>query len=161
MPMNHLETQQANMNNGSDFSATLGHNSLDFDTRMNQLMAICQDLILRKGVFHLAIHFGNNQLVCWTFDNPYSYQIYRSDEIFADNFMRHFAPLESRLHTCIHKEQVGQILEEIKRMRKTAAKPLLNASLHMMNGYIGMGYAGEDVRFHNFKQFIPTSTIIS
>ena len=126
-----------------------------FDDRMDQLIEIAEQLILTKGVFHLAIHFSSSQLICWTLDNPYSFQVYTAEEVFADHFMRLFAPLDSKLHTCIDKQHVRPILRSMKwlRTRKDGSE-LRNASLHMMNGYIGLSFACDDTRYINFKDFI-------
>lgn len=133
------------------------NNSLSnhFDDRMDQLIDIAEQLILRKGVFHLGIHFSSSQLICWTLDNPYSFQVYTADEVFSDHFMRLFAPLESKLHTCISKQHVRPILRSMKwlRQRKDGSE-LRNASLHMMNGHIGLSFACDDTRYINFKDFI-------
>ena len=125
-----------------------------FDDRLDELVEITKNLILNKGVFHLAIHFASSQLICWTFDNPYSYQIYHAEEVFSDGFMRHFVSLESKLHTSIKKEQVLPILKSLKILReKPNNSELRNASIHMMNGYIGLTFSCDDTRYINFKDF--------
>lgn len=130
-----------------------------FDSNLDKLMEIAHELIMRKGVFHINIHFSSSQLVCWTFDNPYSFQIYTADEVFSAGFMRLFAPLESRLHTCIGKDQVKAILQSLKWLRsKRDGSELRNASIHMINGYIGLGFSCDDTRYINFKHFnIPAA----
>ncbi len=125
-----------------------------FDNNLNTLMAIVHELIMKKGVFHINIHFGSSQLVCWTLDNPFSFQIYTADEVFSDGFMRLFAPLESKLHTCIGKDQVKSILNSLQWLRsKRDGSELRNASIHMINGYIGLGFSCDDTRYINFKHF--------
>ena len=129
--------------------------SSHFDHRLDDLINICKHLILNKGVFHLTIHFSSSQLVCWTFDNPYSFQIYTADEVFSEHFMRLFAPLDTHLHTCISRDQVGPVLETLKSLRqKQDSSELRNASIHMMNGYIALGFACDDTRYINIKNFI-------
>ena len=131
------------------------YSSKHFDDHMEQLLSIVETLITRKGVFHIAIHFSSSQLVCWTFDNPYSYQIYHADEIFSDHFMRLFAPLDAHLHTCIEHEQLVPILNTLKSLRnKPDGSELRNASIHMLNGYIALSFACDDTRYINFKNFI-------
>ena len=131
-----------------------------FDSNLDRLMEIAHELIMKKGVFHINIHFASSQLVCWTLDNPFSFQIYTADEIFSSGFMRLFAPLESKLHTCIGKDQVKAILQSLKWLRgKREGSELRNASIHMINGYIGLGFSCDDTRYINFKHFdIPAHT---
>ncbi len=125
-----------------------------FDDRLDELIDIARKLILNKGVFHLSIHFASSQLICWTFDNPYSYQIYHAEEIFSDDFMRHFVSLESKLHTCIKKDQVLPVLKTLKILREQSNNSeLRNASINIMNGYIGLAFSCDDTRYIKLEDF--------
>lgn len=132
--------------------------SSHFDDRIDELLNIAEKLILSKGVFHLTLHFSSSQLTCCTYDNPYSFQLYNADDVFADNFMRHFAPLESKLRTSIERNHVRPILNALKWLRnKKHGSELRNASLHMINGYIGLGFSYDDTRYINFRELIMPS----
>ena len=156
MQLNNSQQRQDRLQHNLNPAAHLSQPaSIHFDDRLDQLIDIASQLILSKGVFHLTIHFSSSQLVCWTYDNPYSFQIYHADEVFADNFMRLFAPLDSHLHTCISRQHVGPILKSIKLLKqKKEGSELRNASIHMMNGYIALSFACDDTRYINFKNFI-------
>ncbi|MCW8957072.1 MAG: hypothetical protein OQL09_09325 [Gammaproteobacteria bacterium] len=151
----HASTANAQSHNGTRAA------SIHFDDRMDKLLNIAEKLILSKGVFHLTLHFSSSQLSCCTFDNPYSFQLYTADEVFSDNFMRHFAPLESKLRTSIERNQVRPILNALKWLRsKQHGSELRNASLHMINGYIGLSFACDDTRYINFRELIlPTMPV--
>ncbi|MFW2373868.1 MAG: hypothetical protein ACN4GM_12160 [Gammaproteobacteria bacterium] len=150
----HASTANAPLHNDT-------HNSSShFDDRMDELLNIAETLVLSKGVFHLTLHFSSSQIKCCTFDNPYSFQLYTADEVFSEDFMRHFAPLESKLSTRIERNQVRPILNALKWLRsKKHGSELRNASLHMINGYIGLSFAYDDTRYINFRELIlPTMT---
>lgn len=143
----------------NDHSAQHGdfkqYKSNHFDDRLDDILKLCVELILNKGVYHLKIHFSSSQLVCWTFDNPYSYQVYTSEEIFSDNFMDLFAPLNTKLHSCIDKNKIIPILESFKYLRcGKEGSELRNASIHIINGYIGLTFSCDDTRYINFKNYI-------
>ena len=148
----HASTAQAQLQNNIDTSSS------HFDERMDELLNIAEQLVLSKGVFHLTLHFASSQLKCCTFDNPYSFQLYTADQVFADDFMRHFAPLESRLPSRIERDQVRPILNSLRWLRaKKQGSELRNACMHMINGYIGLGFAYDDTRYINFRELIlPT-----
>lgn len=149
-----LPTRPEQFGNGSQWPKSGCQTAGHFDGQLEDLIRICEKLILSKGVFHLTIHFSSSQLVCWTFDNPYSYQIYHAEEVFSEHFMRLFAPLDSHLHTCIPRERVRPILRTLKAMReKQQGSELRNASIHMMNGYIALSFDCDDTRYINFRNF--------
>jgi len=134
---------------------TAQHASDHFDDNIDRLLVIAKDLMLNKGVFHISIHFSSSELVCWTFDNPYSYQVYTAEEVFSTNFMNLFLPVKSNIHTCINKNKILPILDSLKILRdRQNGSELRNASIHMINGYIGLTFACDDTRYINFKDFI-------
>lgn len=135
--------------------------SQHFDDRLDELFEIAEKLIISKGVFHITLHFSSSQLTCLTYDNPYSYQVYHAEEVFSDHFMRLFAPLSSKLHTCIDRELVKPILGRLKTLRlKGDAGELRNASIHMINGFISLSFACDDTRYINYRDFLKPLDII-
>ena len=64
--------------------------SLHFDDRLDEVLNIVEELLLRKGGFHLVVRSSSSQFSCCTFDNPYSFQLFTEEEVFSDVFMQHF-----------------------------------------------------------------------
>lgn len=161
MQINQIESAEHAGTANTQSAKTTQAASIHFDDRMEKILNIAEQLLLSKGVFHLTLHFSSSQLSCCTFDNPYSFQLYTADEVFSDNFMRHFAPLESKLRTSIEHNQVRPILNALKWLRsKKHGSELRNASLHMINGYIGLSFACDDTRYINFRELIlPTMPV--
>ena len=128
---------------------------LHFDNHLDELVEIAHQLILNKGVFHLQIHFSASQLICWTLDNPYNYQIYNAEEVFHRDFQKLFSPLASNLYSAIKKNEVLPILKSLQFLRKRPqGSELRNASLHMMNGQVGLSFACDDTRYLNFRNLL-------
>lgn len=126
-----------------------------FDDRVEELAFIIENLISNKGVYHLSIHYSSSQLVCWTYDNPYSYQVYTADEVFSKSFMRFFSPLQPKIHTCIQNNMIPSIVNVLQGLRqKECGSELRNASIHTINGYIGLAFACDDTRYINYKDFL-------
>lgn len=162
MQFDHAQTQLSAANHSDDHPAhfTSAHGCCHFDNRLDTLMNICAQLILRHGVFHISIHFSSSQLVCWTYDNPYSFQVYSAEEVFSEQFLRLFAPLDSHLHTCIPRDKVDSILQSLKSLRlKQTDNELRNAGIHMINGYITLAFACDDTRYISFRNFIRPGEI--
>ena len=149
----------SNVNNAAQYSKQV-YISSHFDDRLNDLVEIAKQLLVDKGVFHLAVHFSSSQLVCWMLDNPYSFRVYTSEEVFADDFLSLFAPLKTKAHNCIDKATILPILKSFKHLRNNAGgSELRNASIHMLNGYIGLTFACDDTRYINYKDFILPSEL--
>lgn len=131
-----------------------------FDDRLDDLMDIAKHLMSCKGVYHLGIHFSSSQLVCWTYDNPYNYQVYTAEAVFADDFSDQFASYESQVHTMVNINQVELILESLKSLRESkGGSELRNASVHAVNGMIGLTFACDDTRYINYEDFMLPLTL--
>jgi len=131
-----------------------------FDNRLDDLVVIVKQLLQEKGVFHIAVHFSSSQLVCWTLDNPYSFRVYTAEEVFSDEFLSVFLPMRSKIHSCINKNRVKPILESLKGLRENAGgSELRNASIHMLNGYVGLTFACDDTRYINHEDFVMPSVL--
>ena len=164
--MERIQTQtaqdMAHLHGAYRHTAQQRSNSNHFDDRLDELLDIAEQLISSKGVFHLTLHFSSSQLKCLTYDNPYSYQVYTADEIFSERFMRLFAPLSSKLHTCIDRSQIRPILETLRNLRLSKeVSELRNASIHMINGYISLSFACDDTRYINHKDFMKPLDIFT
>ena len=129
--------------------------SLHFDDRLDEVLNIVEELLLRKGFFHLVVHFSSSQISCCTFDNLYSFQLFTAEEVFSNVFMQHFVSTGSRIQTSIRRNQVRPLLDALKYLRnRKQNSELRNASLHLANGLIGLSFACDDTRYINFKDLL-------
>ncbi len=136
-----------------------------FDESFNQLINIGEELLTRRGVYHLMIHFSSNQLTCWTYENPYSYKIFVGEEIFQSTFMDKFripaflTPLAQQSIPCrIPADQLRAILEEFQRLRfSDKIIYLRTASINHVNGYISMTFSCDGSHYIPFSDFFSTT----
>ena len=155
MQTNQTFVAEPKLNHAMNLNNMSHASSSHFDDRLDDLANIVEMLIVKKGVYHMSIHFSSSQLVCWTYDNPYSYQIYSTEEVFSTGFMRFFSPLHPKIHTCIKNNMVAPIYQALKNLRKkVGVNELRNASIHMINGYIGLSFSCDDTRYINYKDLL-------
>lgn len=128
-----------------------------FDSRIDDLVAIVDQLLTMRGVFHAKIHFSSNQLTCWLYNDPYRYRVYVGEEVFEPGFLEHFpkaVPIDKPL---IPADQIKPTLEQFKRLRlKDATVYLRNASINRINGLIGMSFSCDGSHYVPFKEFFET-----
>jgi len=161
MQMNHAVVGEfiTNVNSAVNVSKRT-YLSNHFDDRLDDLMVIAKQLLLEKGVFHIVVHFASSQLVCWTLDNPYSFRVYTAEEVFADEYLNLFLPMKSKIQSCVDKSRVIPILESLKGLRENSGgSELRNASIHLLNGYVGLTFACDDTRYINHEDFVMPSVL--
>ena len=88
-----------------------------FDTRCTDLMNIVEELVCLRGVFHIKIHFSSNQLTCWSYDDPFRYQVYVGQEVFDPSFVDCFRFAVSIERPIIPAEEIRDILSVVQRLR--------------------------------------------
>ncbi len=129
-----------------------------FDSRMDEMLTIVEELLCKRGVFHIRIHFSSNQLTCWTYENPYSYEVYVGDEIFDPSFMDNFTVSKSSLPPKITVDSIKPILEEFRGLRFLDETIYLrNASINRINGMISLSFSCDGTHYIDHEDFFETS----
>jgi len=125
-----------------------------FDARIDKLHAVAADLLCKRGVFHVKIHYTSNQLTCWFYENPYSYRVFVGEEVLEPAFPSRFPLLSSTLLTTVPVEAVEAVLHQFKRMRFHDENIYLrNGSINRINGLIGLTYSCDGSHYVPFDQF--------
>lgn len=128
-----------------------------FDQRIDELMTIVEDFLKLRGVFHAKIHFSSTQLTCWFYHDPYRYRVFVGEEIFMPGFLEQFAPALLAERPVIAPSEVGNILQQFKRMRLTDETVYLrNASVNLINGIIGMTFSCDGSHYIPYEEFYQT-----
>ncbi|GMT49101.1 MAG: hypothetical protein IEMM0008_0640 [bacterium] len=129
-----------------------------FDQKMDEILTIVEELLCKRGVFHIRIHFSSNQLTCWTYENPYSYEVYVGDEIFEPSFMDNFTVSKSSLPPKIIADSIKPILEEFRGLRFLDETIYLrSASINRINGIISLSFSCDGTHYIDHEDFFETS----
>jgi hypothetical protein len=106
------------------------------------------------AAIHVSIHYTSNQLTCWLYENPYSYQVFVGEEVVSPGFPARFPRLHSTLQTAVPTAAIDGILHQFKRMRLQDDHVYLrNASLNRINGLIGLTFSCDGSHYVPFGQF--------
>lgn len=129
-----------------------------FDQRIDRLVAVVEQLLVVRGMFHAMIHYSSNQLTCWHCDDPYNYRVYVGDEVFAPGFPDQFSSGAPANVGRIPPDAIGAVLAEFKRLRfRDENFYLRNASINRINGIIGMTFSCDGSHYVPFGEFFRTA----
>jgi hypothetical protein len=126
-----------------------------FDSELDRIHDIVQQLLTRKGAFHVKAHYSSSQLTCWFSDDAYRYRVYVREEVLAPGFIDQFrdAPLD-HLQPVIDVDDTTAILAEFCRLRTTDETIYLrNGSINRINGMIGMTFSCDGAHYIDHKTF--------
>jgi hypothetical protein len=126
-----------------------------FDGELDRVHQITSDLLTKKGVFHVKIHYSSSQLTCWFADDAYRYRVYVKEDVLASDFLERFRDCTvDHLQPLIVSEDVGLILNEFKRLRLTDENIYMrNGSINRINGMVGMTFSCDGAHYIDHKTF--------
>lgn len=126
-----------------------------FDSDIERIHQIVQSLLIRKGAFHVKLHYSSSQLTCWFCDDAYRYRVYVWEEVLKPDFIEQFrdTPLQ-HLQPVIDESDTNLILDEFMRLRTTDETIYLrNGSINRINGTIGMTFSCDGSHYIDHQTF--------
>lgn len=126
-----------------------------FDTSIDGVHEIAHFLLRNKGVFHAKIHYSSSQLTCWFARDPFCYEKFVREEVFADDFVDRFPDADHAGRTpMIPDQDIGRIFAEFKRLRLTDQTIYLrNAAVNLINGMINMTFSCDGTHYIDHRTF--------
>jgi len=126
-----------------------------FDENLEKINRLIEEMLTRKGAFHVKAHYSSSQLTCWFYDDPFNYKVYVKDEVLAPDFIESFPSLsyEGR-QPRVDKYQITMILEEFNRLRLSDDQVYLrSASVNRLNGKIAMNFSCDGSHYIQHDEF--------
>ena len=126
-----------------------------FDPHIDLIHKIAHTLLIRKGVFHIKIHYSSSQLTCWFASDPYCYKKFLREEVLEEDFLERF-PDTANADRCLKMESrdIDLMFTEFRRLRLTDQTIYLrNGSVNLVDGMINMGFSCDGTHYINHKTF--------
>lgn len=126
-----------------------------FDTQLGSVHRIVKELVARKGVFHVKVHYSSSQLSCWFSDDVYRYRVYVREEVLDPGFLAQFRDQTiEHLRPVLDDGGVDRILGEFRRLRMTDESIYLrNGSINRVNGMVGMTFSCDGTHYIDHRTF--------
>jgi len=126
-----------------------------FDSQIDRIHEIVYELLTRKGVFHVKVHYSSSQLTCWFADDAYRYRVYVKEEVLEPEFLDQFRDCRiDHIQPVIDSDNTLAILKEFRRLRTTDQTIYLrNGSINRINGLIGMTFSCDGSHYIDHKTF--------
>ena len=131
-----------------------------FDTEIDRIHEITQELLIRKGAFHVKLHYSSSQLTCWFADDAYRYRIFVKEEVLEPDFLDRFRSCDiDHLQPLISNDETSSILDEFKHLRLSDSNIYTrNGSINRVNGMIGMTFSCDGQHYIDHKTFFNNLT---
>ncbi|UCE89327.1 MAG: hypothetical protein JSW10_00340 [Pseudomonadota bacterium] len=128
-----------------------------FDQRIETLHGIVEHVLCERDVFHIKIHYSSKHLVCWSYSDPCSYQVFVGEEVFEPAFAAGFGPGASTQTPAVPPHAIGDILSAFTRLRfQDTTIYLRDASINRASGVIGITFSCGGTHYIDYDAFADT-----
>jgi hypothetical protein len=125
------------------------------DRHMDDVVAIVEELVCERGVFHAKLHFSGSRATLWLLDDPYHYRIHLMDEILDPSLCLAYRRRPYPARPAVGPAQVRAVLTGLARLRLGDERYYLRSgSLNVMNGLVGLTFSSDGSQYLTAEAFL-------
>ncbi|MBI3187606.1 MAG: hypothetical protein HYZ31_07080 [Gammaproteobacteria bacterium] len=129
------------------------------DSKLDQVLAIMNELITEHGIFHGKLHFSSNRGTIWQIDDPFVYQILGINELTNPDICLAYPRRHYPARAIVPPERVMPVFEMFRKLRFADENVYLRAgSLNIINGMVGLNFSCDGSHYMPFDEFLDKST---
>jgi len=125
------------------------------DEHIDDVIAIVEELICERGVFHAKLHFSSSRATLWLTDDPYRYRLHVLDEIIDPAVCLAYPARGFPQQATVPPESVRPIFERFRTLREADENVYLRAgSLNVINGMVGLTFSCDGSHYISAGEFL-------
>lgn len=125
------------------------------DERIDDVIAILDELICERGVFHGKLHFSSSRATLWLTDDPYRYRVHVLEEIINPSVCLAYPARRYPEQTAVPPSLVRTVFERFKVLREADENIYLRSgSLNVINGMVGLTFSCDGSHYMPSEEFL-------
>jgi len=125
------------------------------DERIDDVIAIVEELICERGVFHAKLHFSSSRATLWLTDDPYHYRLHVLDEIIDPAVCLAYPARAFPQQATVPPQWVRPIFERFRTLREADEHVYLRSgSLNVINGMVGLTFSCDGSHYIPAAEFL-------
>ena len=128
----------------------------EMDRKIGNVLAIIDELICDRGVFHAKLHFSSSRATLWLMDDPHRYRIHVVEEISDPSICLAYGSREYPVRSAVvEQEQIRSALDKFAELR--FADPYLylrSGSINVINGMVGLTFSCDGSHYLPIGEFL-------
>ena len=125
------------------------------DVKLDDVIAIMDELICDRGVFHGKLHFSSSRATLWLTDDPFRYRVHVLEEIIDPSICLAYPSRPYSEQTVVPPALVRPVLEQFKVLRDADENIYLRAgSLNVINGMVGLTFSCDGSHYMPVQDFL-------
>ncbi|MBI3547137.1 MAG: hypothetical protein HY081_11205 [Gammaproteobacteria bacterium] len=135
------------------FQQARAHSAMD--ERLDDVIAIMDELICERGVFHGKLHFSSSRATLWLTDDPFRYRVHVLNEIIDPSICLAYPNRPYAEQTVVPPNLIRPVFERFKTLRNADANIYLRSgSLNVINGMIGLTFSCDGSHYMPVQEFL-------
>ncbi len=127
----------------------------ELDQHIDDVIAIIDELMCERGIFHVQIHFSSSRATLWSMDDPFSYRVHVLEEIINPAVCLSFRKQAYPARATVKQEQVRLVLDKFRQLREADDVIYLRSgSLNIINGIVGLTFSCDGSHYIPADEFL-------
>lgn len=127
----------------------------EMDRHMPDVIAIMDELLGERGVFHAKLHFSSSRATLWLTDDPYRYRVHVLREITDPAMCLAYPRRPYPDMATVTRDRIKPVFERFALLRTTDETLYLrSASLNLVNGLVGLTFSCDGTHYLPAEEFI-------
>ena len=125
------------------------------DERIDEVLALTEELITVHGVFHAKLHFSSSRATLWVADDPFRYRLHGIADLADPNLCLAYPRLPYPADASIPAPRVREVLQCFKDLRfMDETLYLRSGSLNIFNGMVGLTFSCDGSHYMPWDEFL-------
>jgi hypothetical protein len=125
------------------------------DRNMDDVIAIIDELMRDRGIFHAKLHFSSSRATLWLVSDPMRYRVHVLDEILTPEVCLAYPNEPYTGEACIPPDRIRPVLLKLKELRDEDENIYLRAgSLNVVNGLVGLNFSCDGSHYLPVEEFL-------
>jgi len=125
------------------------------DERIDEVLALTEELITVHGVFHAKLHFSSSRATLWVADDPFRYRLHGIADLADPNLCLVYPRLPYPEDASIPADKVRAVLQCFKDLRfMDETLYLRSGSLNIFNGMVGLTFSCDGSHYMPWDEFL-------
>jgi hypothetical protein len=125
------------------------------DEHADDVIAIFDELICERGVFHAKLHYSSSRTTLWLVDDPYRYRIHVLDEIINPAVCLAYPRRPYTELATVPAKLVRPTLERFRLLREADETVYLrSSSINVINGMVSLTFSCDGSHYMPVEEFL-------
>jgi len=125
------------------------------DQHLETVLAITEELLCERGVFHGKLYFSGGRATIWLTDDPYRYRILMAEELIDPSLCLAYARRPFPPQASIPSSQVRAVLARFPALRNADETLYLrSASINVISGTVGLTFSCDGSHYMPADEFL-------